>query len=127
MAMVVSILNVTDAPASKKPPTRVAIYTTYLDPGEELKLPAAMVDARLRKLETDGYVVIGQVPSWYEASKARKLGRLPITKEQIEANSAAAHKKAEDAKPAEVPPVEAPKKRVKLEDLAAEAKKSDKK
>ena len=86
MAMVVSITNITDASDSKKSPTRLAIYTTHLDPGEELKLPAAMVDARIKKLEEQGYIIIGQLPSWYEASKARKLGRsgTPLTQAELE-------------------------------------------
>jgi hypothetical protein len=85
-AMVVSITNVTDAPESKKTPTRLAIYSVLLDPGDELKLPAPMVDARLRKLEADGYIIIGQLPSWYAASKAKKVGRrtVPLTQEELE-------------------------------------------
>jgi hypothetical protein len=82
--MVVSILNITDAPDAKKPPTRLAIYTTHLDPGEELKLPAHMVDARLRKLESDGYCAIGQVPSWYEASKRRRQGVKALSVAELE-------------------------------------------
>lgn len=83
-AMVVNIVNITDAPESKKSPTRLAIYTTHLDPGDELKLPASMVDARLRKLETDGYIAIGQLPSWYAASKARKVGRRHLSPQELE-------------------------------------------
>ncbi len=75
MGMVVVIYNITDVPESKKTPTRLAIYTTHLDPGEELRLPASMVDARLRKLETDGFITIGQLPSWYQASKMKRQGR----------------------------------------------------
>lgn len=130
MAMVVSIVNVTDAPESKKTPTRLAIYTALLDPGEELKLPAAMVDARLRKLETDGFIVIGQLPSWYQASKARKLGRQELTQAELEKRHTT---KPKVEAPATLPPVEEappepPKtKRVKLEDLADSKDKTDKK
>lgn len=98
-AMVVTITNITDAPESKQPMTQVAIYTTHLDPGEELKLPATMVDARLRKLEADGYIAINQVPPWYAASKAKRLGRQKLTHEELE-------KRLVKAKPSEEPKIE---------------------
>ena len=124
MAMVVSIVNITDAPESKKTPTRLAIYTTHLDPGEELKLPASMVDTRLRKLESDGYIVIGQLPSWYEASKARKVGRGQLTQAELEKRltTKAPEKAEEPAEKKEYPS----KKKVsyKLDELAAEDKKT---
>lgn len=102
MAMVVSIVNITDAPESKKTPTRLAIYTAHLDPGEELKLPAAMVDARIKKLEEQGYIVIGQLPSWYEASKAKKLGRSTLTQAELEERLTT--KKKVEAPPAKAAP-----------------------
>lgn len=127
MAMVVSILNITDAPESKKTPTRLAIYTTHLDPGEELKLPASMVDARLRKLETDGYIVIGQVPSWYQASKARKSGQRPLSREEI-AKRVTTPAKAEAPKEEEAAEAPHPKRtRYKLDDLKEDKDASDKK
>lgn len=101
-AMVVTITNVTDAPESKKTPTRLAIYSVLLDPGEELKLPAPMVDARLRKLEADGYIIIGQLPSWYEASKAKKVGRrpTPLTQEELEKRLVSKKEEAPKEEPA---------------------------
>lgn len=120
MGMVVSITNITDAPESKKTPTRLAIYTTHLDPGETLTLPASMVDTRLRKLETDKFIAIGQLPSWYEASKARKLGRRNLTPKELEKRL---------VKPKAEKVEEAPKKRttIKLEELSApkDEKKTD--
>lgn len=82
MAMAVVITNITDA-AEKVLPQRIAIYTAHLDPGESLKLPATHVDARLRKLETQGVIAIGQLPSWYAASKAKKVGNHTLTAAQI--------------------------------------------
>lgn len=128
-AMVVTIINITDAPESKKPPTRLAIYTTHLDPGDELKLPASMVDARLRKLESDGYIAIGQLPSWYAASKARKNGRRPLTAKELEERVLA---KPKEETPAETAPEvkdRSPKKKTtfSLDALSAEDKSSDKK
>jgi len=108
MGMVVSITNITDAPESKQTPTRLAIYTALLDPGETLTLPASMVDARLRKLEKDGLVVIGQLPSWYEASKMRKVGRSRLTQEELEQRRTTKPKAKEEPK-AEAAPTEAPK------------------
>jgi hypothetical protein len=72
MSMVVEITNLTDAVASKVRPTQISIYSQKLNPGEVLKLPAHMVDARLRELEKSGYIGIGPVPSWYAASKAKR-------------------------------------------------------
>lgn len=129
MAMVVNIVNITDAPESKLAPTRLAIYTTVLDPGEELKLPASMVDARIRKLEKQGYIVIGQVPSWYAASKARKMGSKVLTREEATARLKKAPAPTPPPPPAEPQTfsmMKPKKERIKLEDLAEE-KKSDKK
>src|SRR5947209_1006119 len=126
MAMVVNITNITDASDSKKSPTRLAIYTTHLDPGEELKLPAAMVDARLKTLETQGYIAIGQVPSWYAASKAKKLGRKVLSPEEV-----AKRLQTPVAAPKEAPPAApdwesmAPKKKDKVS--VSEESKTDKK
>lgn len=99
MALTVSIVNVTDAKESKKSPTRLAIYTTHLDPGEELKLPASMVDDRLRKLEKDGYIVIGQLPSWYQTSKAKKAGKRKLTKTELEDRHKASKEKEKSSTP----------------------------
>lgn len=118
-AMVITITNITDAPESKQPMTQVAIYTTYLDPGDELKLPATMVDARLRKLETDGYIAINQVPPWYTVSKAKKLGREKLTHEELEKRLTKTKK--EEAKPERFPVKKKPS------SLEEEKDKSDKK
>jgi len=113
--MAVIITNVTDAPESKKTPVRLAVYTAHLDPGESLKLPATHVDARLRTLEKQGYIAIGQLPSWYDASKAKKLGRHTFTavqlKEKFSKKKPAKKKGDKKAAPAPAPvktPVKVP-------------------
>lgn len=73
--MVVLIMNLTDAPACKHPPTQVDIYNKTLDPGGTLKIPADLVDKKIRSLEEMGIISIGQIPSWYTTSKAARRGR----------------------------------------------------
>src|SRR6185369_14961677 len=122
MGMIVSIINITDGPESKKTPTRLAIYTAHLDPGEELKLPASMIDTRIKNLEKQGYIVIGQLPSWYEASKSNKLGRKVLTQKELEARLVT--KKSVKSAPVK----SASSTRIPLAELATEEKKpTDKK
>ena len=83
MAMLVQIWNITDAPDSKVARTQVSVYTANLNPGDTIRLPAHMVDERLRKLEEAGYLAIGQLPPWYAASKKRQ-GRPELTQEELE-------------------------------------------
>ena len=78
--MVVDITNLTDGPG--KTPVQVAIYNITLDPGKTLRLPAELVDTKLRNLEKTGVISIGALPSWYAAAKAKK-GR-SLTKEEQE-------------------------------------------
>lgn len=68
--MVVAITNLTDAPG--KSPTQLDIYNRVLNPGESLRLPADLIDKRLRALEKKGDIAIGQVPPWYSSAKSRK-------------------------------------------------------
>lgn len=68
--MVVSVTNITDGPG--KSPTQVDIYNKTLDPGATLRLPAELIDKKVRKLEEQGLIAIGQLPSWYSAAKARR-------------------------------------------------------
>ena len=70
--MVVLVTNLTDAPGHKHQPTQVDIYNKTLDPGDEIRIPADLVDKRLRSLESSGLISIGQVPSWYTNAKAPK-------------------------------------------------------
>jgi hypothetical protein len=70
--MVVLIVNLTDAVGSKHPPTQVDIYNKTLDPGGTLKIPAGLVDKKIRSLEARGIISIGQVPSWYTNAKSGK-------------------------------------------------------
>lgn len=76
--MVVDIINVTDAPGSKHPPTQVDLYNRTLDPGSSVRLPVELITKRVRELEAKGLIAIGQVPSWYTAAKAKKGRSLSI-------------------------------------------------
>lgn len=68
--MVVLIVNITDAPGAN--PVQVDIYNKTLDPGAQIRIPADLVDAKLRSLEKSGLIAIGGLPPWYEAAKKRK-------------------------------------------------------
>lgn len=68
--MIVEITNVTDGPG--RTPTQVDIYNKTLDPGVSIKLPAELVDRKVRALEKQGLICIGQVPAWYLGAKTRK-------------------------------------------------------
>ena len=72
--MVVEVTNVTDGPG--RTPTQVDIYNKTLDPGATIKLPAELVDAKVRKLEERGLICIGRVPPWYASAKTRRGRRL---------------------------------------------------
>lgn len=76
--MVVLITNLTDAPGKK--PTQVDIYNKTLDPGSNIKLPADLVNQKIRALETNGLIAIGSLPPWYVAAKKKK-GR-PLSDEE---------------------------------------------
>jgi hypothetical protein len=82
--MVVDIVNITDGPG--KTPRQVDIYNHVLNPGESTKLPAHLVDRKVRLMEDAGYISIGQVPPWYAAAKAR--GGRKLTQEEISARTA---------------------------------------
>lgn len=72
--MVVLIVNITDAPGSS--PVQVDVYNKTLDPGAFIRIPADLVDSRLRALEVKGLIAIGGLPPWYEAAKKKKGKRL---------------------------------------------------
>ena len=74
--MVVLIANITDSPESKHKPTELDIHNRTLAPGESVRLPAELVDKRVRKLAEENWIAIGSLPSWYTASKARAGKRL---------------------------------------------------
>jgi hypothetical protein len=74
--VVVLLTNLTDAPGSKHHPTQLDIHNRTLSPGEQLRLPAELVGKRERALETEGFIAIGALPSWYTAAKTRKGRRL---------------------------------------------------
>lgn len=68
--MIVEIINITDAPGGT--PTQVDIYNKTIDPGVSIKLPAELVDKKVRALEDQGLIAIGRVPPWYATAKQRK-------------------------------------------------------
>lgn len=76
--MNVLIANLTDAPG--KDPIQVDIYNKTLDPGAQIKLPADLVDKKIRSLEERGLIAIGSLPPWYLATKIKK-GR-PLSLEE---------------------------------------------
>ena len=90
--MVVEVINVTDGPGQD--PQQVQIFTRTLSPGESIKIPAELVDDRLRKLAEGNHpkISIGQAPSWYLASKIRR-GQV-LTPEEILRRYASRTKKA---------------------------------
>lgn len=78
--MIVQVTNITDGPG--KSPAQVDIYNKTLDPGVTLRLPAELINEKVRKLEEAGLIAIGQLPSWYTAAKSRK-GR-SLTAEEMQ-------------------------------------------
>jgi hypothetical protein len=80
--MVVLITNVTDAPGGKHSPAQVDIYNKKLDPGASMKIPADLVNKRLRSLANEGLIAIGALPSWYTAAKTRASKRLTAEEKQ---------------------------------------------
>jgi hypothetical protein len=68
--LVVLIVNITDAPGAN--PVQVDVYNKTLDPGAQVRIPADLVDSKLRALEKSGLIAIGSLPPWYEAAKKRK-------------------------------------------------------
>ena len=78
--MVVLVTNVTDVAGSN--PVQVDIYNKTLPPGGHIRIPADLVNAKLRALEERGLIAIGSLPPWYEAAKKRK-GRA-LSKEEME-------------------------------------------
>ena len=68
--MIDLITNITDAPGANT--VQVDVYNKTLAPGAELRVPADLVDSKLRTLEKSGLIAIGSLPSWYTAAKKRK-------------------------------------------------------
>ena len=73
--MIVLIVNLTDAPG--KDPVQVDIYNKTLDPGAHIRIPAALVNAKIRALEKQGLIAIDKLPAWYEAAKKKKVEKKP--------------------------------------------------
>ena len=99
--MFVEIVNLTDGPG--KNPTQVDIYNRVLGPGEATKVPAELVNSRLRALADAGLIAIGPVPSWYSAAKINKSRVL--SSDEIRAKVAPKnHKKVVEEKKEDQPP-----------------------
>jgi hypothetical protein len=77
--LVVDITNLTDGPG--KTPTQVAIYNATLAPGAVVRLPAELVDAKVRSLELRGLISIGPLPGWYSTARSKK-GKVLSPEEQ---------------------------------------------
>lgn len=80
--MVVLVTNLTDAPGHPNGPVQVDIYNKTLNPGESLKIPADLVDKKIRSLANgeSPLISIGNLPPWYVTAKKR-VGR-PLSKEE---------------------------------------------
>lgn len=68
--MVVDITNLTDGPG--KTPVQVAIYNVTLDPGATIRLPAELINTKVKILQEQGLISIGAFPGWYSAGKKHK-------------------------------------------------------
>jgi hypothetical protein len=79
--VVVLIVNLTDAPG--KDPVQVDIYNKTLDPGAHIRIPAALVNAKIRALEKQGLIAIDKLPAWYEAAKKKKVEKKPKVVEAL--------------------------------------------
>lgn len=86
MGMHVEVINLTDGPGHN--PEQLDIYNKTLNPGESIKIPAELVDEKLRKMSEGekAKIAIGQAPSWYVASKLRRGKEL--TREEIQKHMA---------------------------------------
>ncbi len=80
--MVVLITNLTDAPGHPRGPAQVDIYNQTVSPGASLKIPAELVDKKLRSLSEGEapLISIGNLPPWYVTAKKR-VGR-PLSPEE---------------------------------------------
>ena len=76
------ITNLTDAPGHSKGPTQIDIYNKTLNPGASIKIPADLVDRKIRLLaEGDAPLIsIGNLPPWYITAKTRK--GVPLSDEE---------------------------------------------
>lgn len=80
--MIVLITNLTDAPGHAKGPVQIDIYNKTLNPGASIKIPADLVDRKIRALsEGDAPLIsIGNLPPWYVTAKTRK--GVPLSAEE---------------------------------------------
>ncbi len=68
--MIVELTNLTDGP--EKSPKQIDLFGHTLNPGESLKVYAALIDKKTRSLEEQGDISIGSLPSWYTNFKSKK-------------------------------------------------------
>ncbi len=85
--MHIEVTNLTDGPGYS--PEQIDIYTKTLSPGESIKIPAELVNEKLRRLAAGEKpkIALGQAPSWYLASKIRR-GKT-LTKDEVRRRLAA--------------------------------------
>ncbi len=81
--MVVLITNITDIPG--KNPTQVDIYNKTLAPGSSFTIPADLVNQKLRAIEGQGLIAIGNLPPWYVTAKrhSKSLSKEEKQKRQV--------------------------------------------
>jgi len=79
--MLVSITNLTDGPGKES--KEIDVFDRTLSPRDSIRVDAVLIDSKTRNLEKIGYISVGQLPSWYEAYKGKRKGRV-LTKEEIE-------------------------------------------
>jgi hypothetical protein len=85
--MIVVVTNITDVPGDRgASPTEVEVYNKRLAPGGTLRLPAELVNKRVRDLEKQGLVAIGAVPPWYVRAKTRGGSRALTAEEKAKRN-----------------------------------------
>lgn len=71
--------RVTNATDITRSPRHIDIYTISLAPGESVKVPIALVDRRMRSMESAKLIFLGDAaPDWYLQVKARRS----ITREE---------------------------------------------
>ncbi len=68
------ITNLTDAPGHARGPSQVDIYNKTLNPGASIRIPADLVDRKIRSLaEGEAPLIsIGNLPPWYVTAKTHR-------------------------------------------------------
>lgn len=73
----VHLTNLTDVPGpGKNQPHMMDLFNQTLEPGETLRVRAALVTGHLDGLVKGGKLAIGELPEWYKEAKIRPHGVL---------------------------------------------------